>query len=80
MEIGELKTSFDDAERVGEKGAGESGDRRSYEILMRLHIFLSEPPESRKIDVAPHGSLNACSHQSLVEPSVAITFIDISVG
>ena len=42
MKVGELEASFDDAERVGQKGTGKSWEWRYYKILDGTHARFLE--------------------------------------
>ena len=80
MEIGELEAGFDDAERVGEEGADESGYGGGDKVVVGSHGLLFELPEAREVDVAPEGSLEASSHESLVESFDSIFLEDVLAG
>jgi hypothetical protein len=77
VEISKLKAGFDNAERVGEEGAHKPGYGGCDKVVVGSHGLLLELSETCKVDVTSQGSLEASSHESLVETFDSILFEDV---
>ena len=77
MKVSQLKPSFDNAERIGEKSAGKSGYGWSYKIVVGSHLFLLKLSKTRKVDVATKTSFESSCDESLIEPLDTILFHDV---
>ena len=80
MKICQLESSFDDAERIGEKCADESGYGGGKEVVIGGHLILLELSETCEVDVAAKSSFKATCDKSLIEPFDSILFHNVFAG
>jgi hypothetical protein len=80
MKVGQLEASFDDVQRVGQKGTDEPGYGRCQKILVGGHLGLFKVTEPCEVQIATESCFETGGNKSFVVALQPILFADVLAG